>query len=230
MTKVISINGVSEDVKVSLKEDKRNLGRVRTLLFHQVMYEERDKVMLILVKIFGGLRYEDLEEVYSDGCMVLWNKLNDENFEFEGENMVGYLVKVCKNIGMHYLRKVRDDVVSWDEMIERKCVGNKDGLMEMFDVLADKEYEENEMYSRLDKVWEKLNDVEKMILKSYYWDGCRMEEIAHRVGYRNADSVKSKKSMVLKKMKELMKEEQDNGQANDGVIEVSPRETIRIAA
>ena len=55
----------------------------------------------------------------------------------------------------------------------------------------------------------KLKKVDKMILESYYVDGCRMEEIARRVGYRNGNSVKSKKNKVLRKMMEMMKEEAD---------------------
>ena len=34
-----------------------------------------------------------------------------------------------------------------------------------------------------------------------------MKEIAMRIGYKNSDSVKSKKNKVLKKMMEMMKEE-----------------------
>jgi hypothetical protein len=46
-----------------------------------------------------------------------------------------------------------------------------------------------------------------MILESYYVDGCRMEEIARRIGYRNGNSVKSKKNKVIRRMIEMMKEE-----------------------
>jgi hypothetical protein len=47
-----------------------------------------------------------------------------------------------------------------------------------------------------------------MILESYYVDGCRMEEIAKRIGYKNGNSVKSKKKKVLMKIME-MKERAD---------------------
>ena len=42
-----------------------------------------------------------------------------------------------------------------------------------------------------------------MILESYYVDGCRMEEIAKRIGYKNGNSVKSKKKKVLMKIMEM---------------------------
>ncbi len=68
----------------------------------------------------------------------------------------------------------------------------------------------DEVYEKLDKVWDKLKEVDKMILESYYVDGCKMEEIAKRIGYRNGNSVKSKKNKVLKKMMEMMNEGADS--------------------
>ena len=111
---------------------------------------------------------------------------------------------------MHYLRKVNDDIISLDRIMERgyevKDKENEGGIEEMFDVLDDRGNDE-EMFEKLDSVWSKLKDVDKMILESYYVDGCKMKEIARKVGYRNGNSVKSRKNKVIKKMMEMMKEE-----------------------
>ena len=77
----------------------------------------------------------------------------------------------------------------------------------MFEVMEEKG---DEVYEKLDKVWDRLKEVDKMILESYYVDGCKMEEIAKRIGYRNGNSVKSKKNKVLKKMMEMMNEGADS--------------------
>ena len=125
--------------------------------------------------------------------------------------MVGYLVRICRNIGMHYLRKVNEDIESWDRIYERGYEMRDDdesGIEEMFDVMEEKG-NEDEIFERLDRVWSKLKKVDRMILESYYVDGCRMEEIAKRVGYRNGNSVKSKKNKVLRKMMEMMQEGAD---------------------
>jgi RNA polymerase sigma factor (sigma-70 family) len=125
--------------------------------------------------------------------------------------MVGYLVRICRNIGMHYLRKVNEDIESLDRIMERGYEVREDderGIEEMFDVMEERG-NEDEIFERLDMVWNKLKKVDKMILESYYVDGCRMEEIARRVGYRNGNSVKSKKNKVLRRMMEMMKEGAD---------------------
>ena len=103
---------------------------------------------------FKSLRFEDLEEIYNDGCLVLWDRMMDKDFKLKEKNMVGYLVRVCKNIGMHYLRKVNEDIVSLDRILERGCEKVCDnGIEEIFEVMEEKG---DEVYEKLDKVWGKL--------------------------------------------------------------------------
>ena len=200
----IKVSGFEEVEKLTPKEEKRRLLGVSHLIFNKVMEGERENMMLRLMSRFKTLRYEDLEEVYSDGCLVLWNKMMDEEFKLEEKTMVGYLFRICRNIGMHYLRKVNEDVESLDRILERGCEKelDNDGMKEFFDVM-DEGTERNEIFEKLDRAWDKLKDVDRMILESYYVDGCRMEEIAKRIGYKNGNSVKSKKKKVLMKIMEM---------------------------
>ena len=212
MIKIIKVSGFeNENVeKLSLMDEKRGLLGVSSLIFNKVVDGERENVLLRLMGRFKSLRYEDLEEVYDDGCLVLWEKMN-KGVELKEKSLAGYLVRICRNIGMHYLRKVNEDIESLDRILERGYEMREDdesGIGEMFDVMEEKG-NEDEIFERLEKVWEKLKKVDRMILESYYVDGCRMEEIARRVGYRNGNSVKSKKNKVLRRMMEMMKDGAD---------------------
>ena len=197
--------------KLTLKEEKSGLLSVSTYLFNKVVDGERENVLMRLMGRFKSLRFEDLEEVYDDGCLVLWEKMMDREFELREKSLVGYLVRICRNIGMHYLRKVNEDIESLDRIMERGYEVREDderGIEEMFDVMEERG-NEDEIFERLDRVWGKLKEVDRMILESYYVDGCRMEEIAKRIGYRNGNSVKSKKNKVLRRMMEMMREGAD---------------------
>ena len=208
----IKVSGYEEEVeKLTLKEERRKLLGVSSLIFNKVVDGERDNVLMWLMRRFKSLRYEDLEEVYNDGCLVLWDKMMDKEFKLKEKSMVGYLVRICRNIGMHYLRKVNEDIESLDRIYERGYEMRDDderGIEEMFDVMEERG-NEDEIFERLDRVWNKLKKVDRMILESYYVDGCRMEEIAKRIGYRNGNSVKSKKNKVLRRMMEMMQEGAD---------------------
>ena len=209
MIRIIKVSGFEEVEKLSLEDEKRGLLSVSSLIYNKVVVGERENVLMRLRGRIKSLRYEELEEVYNDGCLVLWEKMTDREFMLKEKSMVGYLVRICRNIGMHYLRKVNEDIESLDRILERGYEVKEDderGIEEMFDVM-DEKGSENEVYERLDMVWSKLKEVDRMILESYYVDGCRMEEIAKRIGYRNGNSVKSKKNKVLRRMMEMMKED-----------------------
>ena len=210
MIKIIKVSGFEEVEKLSLADEKRGLLGVSSLIYNKVVDGERENVLMRLMSKFKSLRFEDLEEVYDDGCLVLWEKMNN-GVELKEKSLVGYLVRICRNIGMHYLRKVNEDVESLDRILERGFEMRDDeenGIEAMFDVM-DEEGNDDEVFERLDLAWKKLKKVDQMILESYYVDGCRMEEIARRIGYRNGNSVKSKKNKVLRKMMEMMQEEAD---------------------
>ncbi len=213
MIRIIKVSGYENEVveKLSLEDEKRGLLSVSSLIYNKVVDGVREKVLLRLMGKYKSLRFEDLEEVYDDGCLVLWEKMMDKEFELREKSWVGYLVRICRNIGMHYLRKVNEDIESLDRIMERGYEMSEDderGIEAMFDVMEEKG-NEDEVFERLDRVWSKLKNVDRMILESYYVDGCRMEEIAKRVGYRNGNSVKSKKNKVLRKMLEMMQEGED---------------------
>ena len=203
----ISVSGFEEVEKLSPMEERRGLLGVSHLIFNKVMEGERENVMMRLVSRFKTLRYEDLEEVYSDGCLVLWNKMNDKNFQLADDNLVGYLLKICKNIGMHYERDLDKDIVGLDSIMEvsMEIEDDENGLSAVFDVIEETNDEE-ERYEKLEKVWEKLKEVDRMILVGYYVDGNNMEEIAKKVGYKNGDSVKSRKKKLLDRLKKEKKE------------------------
>lgn len=211
MIKIIKVSGFEEVEKLSLMDEKRGLLGFSSLIYNKVVDGDRENVLMRLMGKFKSLRFEDLEEIYDDGCLVLWEKMMDKGFELREKSLVGYLVRICRNIGMHYLRKVNEDVESLDRILERGFEMRDDeenGIEAMFDVM-DEKGEENEIFEKLDKVWRKLKKTDQMILESYYVDGCRMEEIARRIGYRNGNSVKSKKNKVIRKMMEMMQEGTD---------------------
>ena len=112
MIRIIKVSGFENEVveKLSLMEEKRGLLGVSSLIYNKVVDGERENVLLRLMGKFKSLRFEDLEEVYDDGCLVLWEKMMDKEFELREKSLVGYLVRICRNIGMHYLRKVNEDI------------------------------------------------------------------------------------------------------------------------
>ena len=68
----VNVKGFKEDDKLTLKEKRKKLVQNSELWFSELVDNEREKVLSLLMSRFSQLRYEDLEEVYNDGCLVLW--------------------------------------------------------------------------------------------------------------------------------------------------------------
>ena len=85
MIKIIKVSGFENEVveKLSLMEEKRGLLGVSRLIYNKVVDEMRENVLMRLMGNFKSLRFEDLEEVYDDGCLVLWEKMMDKEFELK---------------------------------------------------------------------------------------------------------------------------------------------------
>ena len=98
MIKIIKVSGFENDEnenveKLTLMEEKSGLLGVSSLIYNKVVDGERENVLLRLMGKFKSLRFEDLEEVYDDGCLVLWEKMMDREFELREKSLVGYLVE-----------------------------------------------------------------------------------------------------------------------------------------
>ncbi len=52
----------------------------------------------------------------------------------------------------------------------------------------------------------KIGEQCRKLLTLYYWDECPMEEIAKRMGFANADTVKSKKYQCKKALEKILNE------------------------
>jgi len=207
----IKVNGEMRSVeRISLKKEKRGLLEVSNFLLSKIMEKERENVILMLCG-FKGLMNEDREEIFSDGCLILWKKMMDKDYELEEKGIVNYLRKICWNLGKRYMSKMRYDIMSLDKLMENNvrvgCEG-ENGLGEVFDVMEERGNDYEEKYKKLEVIWEKLSNVDRMILECYYLEGCKMEEVAKRVGYKNANSVKSKKNKILKKIIEMRKDQE----------------------
>ena len=81
MIRIIKVSGFEEVEKLSLEDEKRGLLSVSSLIYNKVVVGERENVLMRLMGKFKSLRFEDLEEVYDDGCLVLWEKMKDGRFE-----------------------------------------------------------------------------------------------------------------------------------------------------
>lgn len=152
----------------------------------------------IIVQTFplSHLTNDDIEDIFQESLIVLMQKIKKGGFVISREGaLFSYLVEIGKFSVCNLIRK-RKDIYTQD-------------VVTIYDNLH-KEYEEIPVDEKqktqdefLDIVIDSLPPECKKLLKHFYWEHKPMDQIASILGMRNADSVKTKKSKCMNKLKDV---------------------------
>ncbi len=140
---------------------------------------------------FSGLQETDLEDAYHEAFLrlqqnILKGRLTSENLT---TTLQSYLHSVGYYVAQEMLRKRDDELLVAEENIPK-------------DVEADVQ-EELHIRERNQIIWNcvmAMQDPCAPILIGFYWDKLSMEQLAIKLDYANADSVKNQKARCMKKL------------------------------
>jgi RNA polymerase sigma factor (sigma-70 family) len=153
---------------------------------------ELDKVYLEIKPQFLGyaqrqfphIDSEDLEDIYQDTIIVFYNNIQR-----------GLLIEITSSLSAYIIQIGKIKLIQLAEK-HQKSKELKYNFAE--NVVTLDEYD-----SRIDQavtfIFSKMNDTCKQILNLFYYEKKSMEEIATILNYKNADTVKSKKSRCISK-------------------------------
>ena len=142
---------------------------------------------------------EDIDDIFQESLVVLMQKVKDGKVVCSHEGtLFSYLVQIGKLTACNMIRKKRahslDDTVTFSLYIHNgEDEGDELGVEE-------KQQMQNNF---LDKLFSRIPSECSTLLKHFYWNHKPMDEIASILGMRNADSVKSKKSKCMNRIKEI---------------------------
>ena len=140
---------------------------------------------------------EDIEDIFQDSLLVLMQRVKSGDVVSSREGaLFSYLVQIGKLTGCNLLRKKRT-LTSEDAVTFSLNLHN----IEESDISVDEKQQMQNDF--LDKVLDLLPAECRTLLKHFYWNHKPMDEIASILGMRNADSVKSKKSKCMNRIKEI---------------------------
>lgn len=131
----------------------------------------------------------DYKEILHEGITVMFEKAIKGNFSLTCEAST-YLYSVCRNILLKRFDKKRK-VVELDESCNFIALDNSYNLIE----------KEQDQIEYLRKILNTVGNTCKTILELYYFEKLKMDEIAEKLNYTNADNAKTQKYKCLKKLK-----------------------------
>jgi RNA polymerase sigma factor (sigma-70 family) len=137
---------------------------------------------------------DDAEDVLQEALIVLWERVKHGTFEYQAK-LSTFVYATAKNIWLRRLARNRREISSSSDSFD---IATHDA--NPLEVL-----EENERIIAIQKAMEKLGNPCHDLLLLYYWEELSMEEIALKLGFANADTVKSKKYQCKKALEKLLR-------------------------
>jgi len=158
-------------------------------------YDMKDKFSSFIHKCCPSLDNTFVEDIYHSSLIelqqnVLCGKLTEDNLT---STLQTYLNAIGYNVVMNHIRKQHIVFVEQPEILNSTIVNPIQLIIE------------NENFKIIRKVIMEMGKPCAPILIAFYWDNLKMEKIAEKLGYRNADSVKNQKARCISKLKEYLK-------------------------
>lgn len=172
--------------KLSDDELLAALKRGEDAAFRQLYAMHFNMIRYLVIKNSG--REDDASDVFQDGVIVLYEKLNTPGFELSA-SLKTFLYAVCRNLWLKRLEKNKRQAFVDFETVE--VAGDEPEE----DLAADK--------AKLRLQLQHLGEQCRNVLMLFYYFKKSMEEIAAELGYTNADNAKNQKYKCLQRLKAL---------------------------
>ena len=137
---------------------------------------------------------DDAEDVLQEAVVVLWQRVRSGSFEYQSK-LSTFIYATAKNIWFRRLARQRRELPAAEETLD----------MASSDANPLEEMEENERVMAVQKAMGQIGNPCRDLLLFFYWEERSMEEIAVKLGFANADTVKSKKYQCKKSLEHLVR-------------------------
>ena len=175
------------DNSTIIQEIKAGNQQVIVLLYK----EYRDEFIQFAIKNYG-LSREELKDVFQDTIIAFYENIASGKLEYLSSDVKTYLFAIGKRQASNHKRN----------LFKIGNLSTDDDIKAILTDIAEEMEQPNELEDVVKKVLSELPDQERRILELFYYEKKSMEEIASIMGYANANSMKKKKSLILKKVGE----------------------------
>jgi RNA polymerase sigma factor (sigma-70 family) len=158
-----------------------------------VLYKaNRRPVVSYVIKNSGTS--DDGEDVLQEAVVVLWEKVRSGKFQYESQ-LSTFIMGTARNIWLRRLARRRKEVPE-GQNVDNARSPDPSPLEELID---------SDRAKLVRDSLTKLGDPCKKLLLLFYWEECSLEEIAGKMGFANAETVKSKKYQCKKALEKILK-------------------------
>lgn len=184
----------------------------------------KDRFCRSLGSRFPSLRYEDVENIYNDAFVAIYENLESGRVK-ENTNWESYILAIGFNMATKQLRHtlITDSMTVPEGDDNKQSFANKveAAIKEMPD--EDVAFCKNvEVQAILGDELERIPEGCAKLLKLYYQNDIEMSDVAEELGYKNADTAKAKKAQCMKNLIQRVTKS-----LNDAGFEMTPKKRNR---
>ena len=158
-----------------------------------ILYRENRRAITNYVLRNNGTA-DDAEDVLQEAVVVLWERVRSGGFQDEAK-LSTFIMATAKNIWLRRLARKRKELPQGQNFDNARNT-DPSPLDELI---------ESDRARLVRDALNKLGDPCKQLLLLFYWEECSLEEIAAKMGFANAETVKSKKYQCKKSLEKIMK-------------------------
>lgn len=163
------------------------------------------KFLGTLVKHYPKLRLEDAENIYQDAFIAIQKNLLEGRIK-ENTSWSSYIMTIGLNLASKEMRHIgKTDSISQsnndedEEETETKLAKKVKGLLDKLPYNEDlPSYKDPEAKAILGEELTHTPEPCGSIIRMFYYDEMSMQDIALRIGFKNANTAKAKKSQCMK--------------------------------
>lgn len=148
-------------------------------------------------KNYNNLDNSELEDIYDDACLVLFEKINKDDFLLTSSFQT-FLNSTCINLLKNKVRK-RKPIFQYEN--------NKIKHDSIYDDFYGIENNNKELLFRIiEKAFDKIKEKKRIcyeLLIQFYYHNKTIQQLTAIYGYLNPDSTKNQKSKCLKEIKKI---------------------------
>jgi len=173
----------------SVEDFKKNPEKVLNHLYRTA----KKKCVYILVQQFPGMKSQ-ADEIFQEAMVIMWE--NIEKNKLKSGYLDKYLTGVMINLARERHRKSKKD----RDFLQSKS------LMRIFSFEGNGAFEITEERLKLiSKTLNEMGDPCQKLLTMFYFDNIARDEIIKILGYKNADTLKTKKYKCLKRLQKMIR-------------------------
>lgn len=175
-----------EDILHHLQSDR---GSMQDRGFSALYQQYYGMIEQLVLRNNGAV--DDAADIFQDGLVALFHKVRSVDFQLTA-SLKTFLYAICRNLWLMKLRKRKRETPITE--VHQETVG--------LDAEALQLLEDNDRNQLVAAGLSQLGEDCQRVLQLYYFEKCRMKNIAEQMGYSGEQVAKNKKSRCMRKLRE----------------------------